>query len=250
MVLRWIQGHWKTRDVKLRPYHAYFELLVGKFDDLSYTHLPRVQNQCADALDTLASMIDIPTDTIVHLLLIESRSILAYCCLIDVAELDDDRASTDRVMREVHAGVYGPHMEGHMLAQWGIDIIGKIFLKSSNGHEFILVFIDYFTKWAEAASYARLTSSGVASFIRSHIICRYGVPHELILDRGVHFRADVDTLLQRYGIQHHRSSTYRPQTNRTVEVANKNIKRTLQRMIETSQDWLKKLDYYSKHAIL
>ena len=61
------------------------------------------------------------------------------------------------------------------------------------------------------------------------------------MDRGVHFRADVDTLLQRYGIQHHRSSTYRPQTNRTVEVANKNIKRTLQRMIETSQDWLKKL---------
>ena len=44
MVLRHIQGHWKTRDVKLRPYHAYLELLVGRFDDLSYTHLPRVQN--------------------------------------------------------------------------------------------------------------------------------------------------------------------------------------------------------------
>ena len=102
----------------------------------------------------------------------------------------------------------------------------------------------------EAASYGRLTSSGVASFIRSHIICRYGILHELISDRGVHFRVDVDALLQKHGIQHHRSSTYRPQTNRTVEVANKNIKRTLQRMIETSQDWLKKLDYYSKHAIL
>ena len=118
---------------------------------------------------------------------------------------------------------------------------GKISLKSSSGHEFILVAINYFTKWVEAASYARLTSFGVTSFIRSHIICCYGVPHELISDRGVHFRANVDTLLQRYGIQHHRSSTYRPQTNRTVEVANKNIKRTLQRMIETSQDWLKKL---------
>ena len=44
LVLRQIQGHWKTRDVKLRPYHAYLELLVGRFDDLSYTHLPRVQN--------------------------------------------------------------------------------------------------------------------------------------------------------------------------------------------------------------
>ncbi|RVW50212.1 hypothetical protein CK203_087993 [Vitis vinifera] len=64
-------------------------------------------------------------------------------------------------------------------------------LKSSNSNEFILVAIDYFTKWVEVALYARLTSVGVASFIRSHIICRYGVPHELISDRGVHFRAEV-----------------------------------------------------------
>ncbi|WKA02008.1 hypothetical protein VitviT2T_020249 [Vitis vinifera] len=81
---------------------------------------------------------------------------------------------------------------------WGIDIIGKISPKSSSGHEFILVAIDYFTKWVEAASYVRLTSSRVASFIRSHIIYRYGVPHELIFDKGVHCKADFDALLQRY----------------------------------------------------
>ena len=78
----------------------------------------------------------------------------------------------------------------------GIDIIGKILPKSSSGHEFILVAIDYFTKWVEAASYARLTSVGVDSFIISHIICHYRVPHELISDRGVHFRVEVDTLVQ------------------------------------------------------
>ncbi|RVW47388.1 hypothetical protein CK203_105894 [Vitis vinifera] len=78
---------------------------------------------------------------------------------------------------------------------WGIDIIGKVSPKSSSGHEFILVAIDYFTKWVEAASYARLTSARAASFIKSHIICHYGVPHELISDRGVYFQAEVDTLL-------------------------------------------------------
>ena len=77
---------------------------------------------------------------------------------------------------------------------WGIDIIRKISPKSSNGHEYILVAIDYFTKWVEAASYARLTATRVAKFIRSHIICRYGVPYELISDRGVHFKGEVDTL--------------------------------------------------------
>ncbi|RVW77767.1 hypothetical protein CK203_050316 [Vitis vinifera] len=64
-------------------------LVVGRFDDLSYTHLPRAQNQFVDALATLASMIDIPADTIVRPLLIESRSVPTYCCLIDEAELDD-----------------------------------------------------------------------------------------------------------------------------------------------------------------
>ena len=42
IVIRQIQGDWKTGDVKLRPYHAYLELLERRFDDLSYTHLPRV----------------------------------------------------------------------------------------------------------------------------------------------------------------------------------------------------------------
>ncbi|RVW74208.1 Ribonuclease HI [Vitis vinifera] len=319
LVLRQIQGEWKTRDVKLRPYHAYLELLVGRFDDLRYTHMSRAQNQFADALATLASMIDIPVDATVRPLLIESRYALAYCCLIEDTEIDDglpwyhniyhflrlgvyheaatakdkralrqlaarfvicgetlyrrsadgmlllclDRASADRVMREFHAGVCEPHMGGHMLARkimrtgyfwltmetdcchfvqrclecqihgdlihvppselhaltspwpfsvWGIDIIGKISPKSSSGHEFILVAIDYFTKWVEAASYARLTSSGVASFIKSHIIYRYGVPHE-------------------------------PQTDGAVEAANKNIKRILRRMIETSRDWSEKLPF-------
>ena len=95
----------------------------------------------------------------------------------------------------------------------------------------------------EATSYAGLTVARVAKFIISHIIYRYGVPHELISDRGEHFRGEVDTLVQEYGIQHHRSSAYRPQTNGAVEAANKNIKRILIKMVETSRDWLGKLPF-------
>ena len=149
---------------------------------------------------------------------------------------------------QIHGNlIHVPSLELHALTSpWtfsvqGIDIIGKISPNSSSGHEFILIAIDYFTKWVEAASYARLTSTRVASFIRSHVICLYGVPHELITDRGVHFRAKVDILVQRYGIRHHRSSVYRLQTNGAVEAANKNIKRILRRMVETSRDWSEKL---------
>ena len=95
----------------------------------------------------------------------------------------------------------------------------------------------------EATSYARLTEVRVAKFIRSHIICRYGVPYELIYDRGVHFKCEVDTLIQEYGIQHHRSSVYRLQTNGAVEAVNKNIKRILRKMVNTSRDWSEKLPF-------
>ncbi|RVX21707.1 Retrovirus-related Pol polyprotein from transposon 17.6 [Vitis vinifera] len=250
-------GDWKTRDVKLRPYHAYLELLVARFDDLRYVHLPRAQNRFADALATLASSVDIPIDVVIRPLLIESRSAPAYCCLIGETEVQDDlpwyhdiyqflrsgtypevattkdrralrhlatrfvicgdtlyrrsadgmlllcldRASADRVMREVHSGVCGPHMGGHMLAQlhaltspwpfsvWGIDIIGKVSPKSSSGHEFILVAIDYFTKWVEAASYARLTSARVAissdhtSFAAMGFLMR-ATPYSLVIWYG------------------------------------------------------------------
>lgn len=126
---------------------------------------------------------------------------------------------------------------------WGIDIIGKISLKSSNGHEFILVAINYFTKWVEIASYMRLTLAKVTNFIRTHIIYHYGVPHDLIYDRRAHFRSEVETLLQKHYIYHHKLSTYRPQTNGAVKNANKNINKILRKMVETSRDWSKKLPF-------
>ena len=89
LVIRQIQGDWKTIDVKLRPYHAYLELLVKRFNDLSYTHLPRAQNQFADAFANLASMIDICEGVVVRPLLIETRSVPAYCQLIDESGFDD-----------------------------------------------------------------------------------------------------------------------------------------------------------------
>ena len=54
---------------------------------------------------------------------------------------------------------------------WGIDVIGRIAPKASNGHKYILVAIDYFTKWVEAASYSVLKAKHVAPFIENKCIC-------------------------------------------------------------------------------
>ena len=60
LVIQQTQGIWRTRDEKLKPYHANLDLLVDRFDELRYMHLPRAKNQFADALATLASIIEIP----------------------------------------------------------------------------------------------------------------------------------------------------------------------------------------------
>ena len=66
---------------------------------------------------------------------------------------------------------------------WGIDVIGAIHPPASNGHRYILVAIDYFTKWVEAASYKTVTAVAIEKFIRNNIIARYGVLHVLIFDK-------------------------------------------------------------------
>ena len=99
-----------------------------------------------------------------------------------------------------------PHMPLHTMASpwpfstWRIDIIGKIHPTASNDHEFILVAIDYFTKWVEAALYKVLNSKKVSQFIQTNIICKYGVPHEIISDNGLHFKGETEKLLRRFNI--------------------------------------------------
>ena len=86
LVIQHTQGIWRTRDEKLKPYHAYLDLLIDRFDELRYIHLPRVDNQFVDALATLAYVIEISIGMTMQPLSIVTRSVPAYCCLIGVIE--------------------------------------------------------------------------------------------------------------------------------------------------------------------
>ena len=74
---------------------------------------------------------------------------------------------------------------------WGIDVIGRLAPKVSNGHEYILVAINYFTKWVEVASYFVLKAKHVARFLENNIICQFRVPQEIISNNGSHFEGQV-----------------------------------------------------------
>ena len=119
-------------------------------------------------------------------------------------------------------------------------MIGRIAPKASNGHEYILVAIDYFTKWVEANSDFVLKAKHVAWFLENNIICQFGVPHEIISDNGSHFECEVWKVKKEYSIEHQKYSPYRPQANEAVEAANKNVKNIL---AVTYKDWRKKLPF-------
>uniref|UniRef100_A0A2N9GGK2 Reverse transcriptase domain-containing protein n=1 Tax=Fagus sylvatica TaxID=28930 RepID=A0A2N9GGK2_FAGSY len=96
---------------------------------------------------------------------------------------------------------------------WGMDVIGAITPKASNGHEFILVAIDYFTKWVEACSFKNVTQVAVTRYASSS-------------------RSSTTTLLHTV-----------PKMNGAVEAANKNVKKILSKMTETYKDWHEHLPY-------
>ena len=270
----------------MKPYQQYLEDLTKTFDKIEYTIIPRAQNQFANALTTLASMVEIPEGvwtrpleieqsyeevykekTKASIMTIEEEEVPCYYDIIrflepgahpngaDKREFHSirmmatqdilcggqlyrrsydgvhlyclKREEAERVMEEVNQGICGSHMNGRMLPKkilrigynwntmetdyvdyvkschdfqthanlnhvppselysmislwpfsvWGIDVIGRIAPKASNEHEYILVAVDYFIKWVEAASYSVLKAKHVAQFLENNIICRFGVP--------------------------------------------------------------------------
>ncbi|RDX64934.1 Pol polyprotein, partial [Mucuna pruriens] len=97
---------------------------------------------------------------------------------------------------------------------WGLDMIGPIEPKASNGHKFILVAIDYFTKWVEVAPYASVTKSVVVKFIKKDIICRHSLLAHIITNNGTNLNNKIMTeLCEQFNIKHHNSTPYQPKMN-------------------------------------
>ena len=94
-------------------------------------------------------------------------------------------------------------------------------------------------------SFASVTKNIVARFIRHNLICRYGTPERIITDNDTNLNNTLITeLCTQFKIQYHNSSPYRPKMNGTVEAANKNIKKIIQKMTVTYKDWHEMLPFF------
>ena len=109
---------------------------------------------------------------------------------------------------------------------WGIDFIGPF--PSSFGYEYILVGVDYVSKWVEAMPCRVADHKVVLKFLKENIFFIFGVPKAIISDGGSHFcNKPFENLLAKYGVKHKVVIPYHPQTSGQVEVANREIKTIL-----------------------
>ena len=99
-----------------------------------------------------------------------------------------------------------------MFDVWGIDFIGPF--PSSFGNLYILLTVDYVSKWVEAAACPKNDANTIVGFLQRNIKSRFGAPRTIISDGRNHFANKVfDKLMGRYGIKHIMSLAYHPQTN-------------------------------------
>ena len=116
--------------------------------------------------------------------------------------------------------------------QWGLDIL-SLFPLGTRQMKFLIVGIDYFTKWVEAKPLAKIMQQNVKNFIWKNIVCKFGIPRLLVSNNGRQFdNTPFRDFCEQFGIKNHYSSPSHPQANRQIEAAN----RSLLKIIKT---WLK-----------
>nr|GEU69062.1 hypothetical protein [Tanacetum cinerariifolium] len=124
---------------------------------------------------------------------------------------------------------------------WGIDFMGPFL--SSRGNKYILVAVDYLSKWVEAKALPTNDSRVFCKFLKN-LFARFDAPRAIISDRGTYFCNDQFTkVMQKYGVTHRLATPYHPQTSGQVKVYNHGLKRILERAVgENRTSWSDKLD--------
>ncbi|GJU61545.1 reverse transcriptase domain-containing protein [Tanacetum coccineum] len=107
--------------------------------------------------------------------------------------------------------------------QWGMDVLGP--LPQAHGKvKFVIVAIDYFTKWIEAKPLTKTTKKEVKKFVWDNIICRFGLPRIIVTDNGTNFVSDpFKSWCKKLIIQQMNTTVAHPLANGLVERANRSL---------------------------
>ncbi|MCO5570501.1 hypothetical protein L7F22_024223 [Adiantum nelumboides] len=140
-----------------------------------------------------------------------------------------------------------PMMGARAFAKWGIGFVGPCPPAYKSHAQYIIVATDYLTKWVEAKAITKNDAKTIAQFLYENKFTRYGLPIEIVSDRGTHFVNEViEQLLDEFMVIHRKSAPYQPQANGQAESTNKILVTVLTKIVSESRaDWDQKL-----HSVL
>uniref|UniRef100_A0A803PQG1 Integrase catalytic domain-containing protein n=1 Tax=Cannabis sativa TaxID=3483 RepID=A0A803PQG1_CANSA len=119
--------------------------------------------------------------------------------------------------------------------KWGVNIIGMMPIAQGQ-RVFMLAATDYFTKWVKVEAYAQVRDREVKSFIWKNVICRFGVPKEIVTDNDSQFISlEFQNFCNKWGILLSFSTPRYPQSNGKVESTNKTVVASLKKRLDKAK---------------
>ena len=119
-----------------------------------------------------------------------------------------------------------------------MDVAGP-FPTSDSGNRYVLVVMDYFSKWPEVYAIPNQEARTIVDVFSRNWICRYGVPSEVHSDQGRNFESAIfKEMCDSYGIKKTRTTPLHPQSDGMVERFNRTLEEHLRKVVDSGQrDW-------------
>ncbi|KAI3828411.1 hypothetical protein L1987_02512 [Smallanthus sonchifolius] len=216
LVASQVNGEYAAKEPSMQKYKEKAKQLMKGFNRCTVIQVSRTQNKRVDALRKLVSL------TFAHL----TKKVLVEPAM----HKDTIKEIRKCKSYQLHAPV--THVPRYNLVtiksawpffKWGMDIVGP-FPEGACKAKFLLVAVDYFTKWPEVKPLASITGKQMIIFFWENIICQFGLPGELVTDNGKQFVEDpFKGWCKSFHIKQLFTSVAHPQENSQVERMNRSI---------------------------
>ncbi|XP_022032914.1 uncharacterized protein LOC110934027 [Helianthus annuus] len=239
---------YEAKDESVAKYLAKTKEIMDSFDNVTLNHVHRGKNQIADALSKLATSgmeKKVKVETL-QTPSIEPRNVSAVTMedpcwytpilrFLETGELPPAKGEAQKIQtKALHCQKFAPQTirpknslvpvtAAWPFQKWAVDIVGP-FPPAPGKLKYLIVAVDYFTKWVEAKPLAKIMADNAKKFLWEHIVCRFGLPLYLVSDNGTQF---TDRIFQEWctnlHIQQIFTSVAHPQGNGQVERTNRSL---------------------------
>ncbi|KAK3036029.1 hypothetical protein RJ639_030730 [Escallonia herrerae] len=228
-------GDYKARDERMAQYLQLVKTSTSKFKNFTIHQIPRDQNTQADTLSRLASAKVTDVRRSVYLEFVKDRSIGSQT---KIGMIDQEPCWMDMIVKYLSADELPSerHEAKNLRVKVArMDLLGP-FPMASEQRRFVIVAIDYFTKWIEAESLATITLAKYEDFFWKNVVCHFGLPRALVIDNGMQFdNNNFRTFCTNLSIDLRFTSIAHPQCNGQTENMNRNILQGLKKKLDKTK---------------